>query len=92
MREPLPAQTIGPFIFASFLLLPTSLTARGRAIGKRPHFDGRSPPQALPLPPERTQLGRGNGRFLRAAWRAAPLRRGASLIAPLTPLGAERSP
>jgi hypothetical protein len=34
-----------------------------------------------PLPLERTQLGRGNGRFLPAAQRAAPLRRSASLIA-----------
>jgi hypothetical protein len=45
MRKPLPAQTIDPFISRSFLLLPASPSARGRAIGKRPHFDGYSPPR-----------------------------------------------
>src|SRR5947208_7653514 len=47
-ENPLLAQTIDPLISSSFLLLPASPSARGRAIGKRPHFDGRSPPQALP--------------------------------------------
>jgi hypothetical protein len=92
MREPLPAQTIDPFISASFLLLPASLSARGPAIGKWPHFDGRSPPQPLPYHLSGHNWGAGRGAFLRAARRPAPLRRGASLIAPLTPLGAERSP
>jgi hypothetical protein len=47
MRTPLPEQTLDPFMSRSFLLLPASPSARGRAIGKRPHFDGGSPPRRL---------------------------------------------
>ena len=49
MRTPLPAQTIDPFMSRSFLLLPASPSARGRAIGKRHHFEGGSPPRRLVL-------------------------------------------